>query len=87
MRSVLFVLAFACSLSACVPPSGSFPRPDRIPPIASKVAVHTPTEIKVFEEFKLDKMTLCRARAGLGSEAHFRAQQRWLGRRMQLGPV
>ena len=79
MRSVLFVLAIACSLSACVPPSGSFPRPDRIPLIPSKVAVHTPTEIKVFDEFKLDKMTLCRSRAGLGSEAQFRGAAALVG--------
>jgi hypothetical protein len=79
MRSVLTVLAVAGSLSACIPPPGSVSRPGRIQPVRSQVVVHTPTEIKVFDEFTLDKRTLCRSRSGLGSEAQFRGAAALVG--------
>jgi hypothetical protein len=41
--------------------------------------VHTPTEIKVFDDFKLDKMTLCRSTAGLGSNAQSRGAAALVG--------
>ena len=53
--------------------SGPIPRPGRIPPIRPRqVAAYAPTEIKVFDDFKLEKRTLCRSRAGIGSDAQFR---------------